>query len=129
MQVITWDRAKAYAKGAQQGAAAALQVTDRFPLLQNLAEALIQAFTAQGECLDAVNTTLRQQLVPLPTGENALPMVFPIPPRSLRRVRLSARYAASSYMSRSGRYTVKAGHTLRSPNTLGSVSGPSGVTS
>src|SRR5258705_144906 len=77
VQVITRDRAKVYAEGAQQGAPAALQVTDRFHLLQNLAEALVQVFTAHGECLDAVNTMLRQQLVSLPMGENAVPKALP----------------------------------------------------
>jgi transposase len=68
VQVISRDRAKAYAEGARQGAPGALQVADRFHLLQNLAEALDQVFTTHGKTLDAVNAALRQQPVPLPTG-------------------------------------------------------------
>jgi len=79
VQVITRDRAKAYAAGARQGAPAAIQVTDRFHLLQNLAEVLDQVFTTHGQCLDAVNATLRQQPVPLPSGGTAVPVALPAP--------------------------------------------------
>jgi transposase len=79
VQVITRDRAKAYAEGARQGTPAALQVTDRFHLVQNLAEALDQVFTMHTQCLDAVNATLRQHPVPLPTGEAAVPVALPAP--------------------------------------------------
>jgi transposase len=68
VQVISRDRAKAYAEGARQGAPGALQVADRFHLLQNLAAALDQVFTTHGKTLDAVNAVLRQQPVPLSTG-------------------------------------------------------------
>jgi transposase len=79
VQVITRDRAKAYAEGAQQGAPGALQVADRFHLLQNLAEALDQVFSVHGKCLDAVNAMLRQQPVPLPSGAAAVPVALPAP--------------------------------------------------
>jgi transposase len=79
VQVITRDRAKAYAQGARQGAPAARQVTDRFHLLQNLAEALDQVFTTHGPCLDAVNAALRQQPMPLSSGETAVPVALPAP--------------------------------------------------
>ena len=77
VQVISRDRAKAYAEGARQGVPTAIQVTDRFHLLQNLAEALDQVFTTHGKCLDAVNATLRQQPVSFPTGAVAVPVALP----------------------------------------------------
>src|SRR5262249_32565011 len=79
VQVITRDRAKAYAEGARQGALTAIQVTDCFHLLQNLAEALDQVFTTHGQCLDTVNAMIRQQPTLLPSGATAVPVALPDP--------------------------------------------------
>ena len=46
--IIARDRLKAYMDGARAGAPQATQVADRFHLLQNLAEALDQVFSALG---------------------------------------------------------------------------------
>jgi hypothetical protein len=81
VQVIARDRSKAYADGAGQGAPEALQVADRFHLLQHLAEALAQVFTTHGNALDLVNDASGQQPVTLPDGAVAVPV--PPPPTSL----------------------------------------------
>jgi transposase len=77
--VIARDRATAYAEGARQGASEAIQVADRFHLLQNLREALDQVFITHSPILDAINETMRQQPVPLPDGA----MAVPVPPHDI----------------------------------------------
>jgi transposase len=81
VKVIARDRSQAYAEGARQGAPAATQVADRFHLLQNLREALDQVFSTHSQALDAVNTLVQQQPVPLPDGALAVP----VPPHDLPR--------------------------------------------
>src|SRR6266571_4411634 len=49
VQIITRDRSKAYTEGARHGAPAAIQVADRFHLLQNLAEVLDEVFTTHSQ--------------------------------------------------------------------------------
>jgi transposase len=78
--VIARDRSRAYADGARQGAPAALQVVDRFHLLQHLAEALDQVFNAHGQALRAVNAALSQAAVTRPDGTVAVPVPSPSPP-------------------------------------------------
>jgi transposase len=55
VEIIVRDRAEAYAEAARLGAPAACQVADRFHLLQNLADALTQVFTAHASQLARVH--------------------------------------------------------------------------
>jgi transposase len=79
VKVIARDRSTAYAEGARHGAPAATQVADRFPLLQNLREALDQVFLTHEQTLDAVNALMHQQPVALADGAVAVP----VPPHEI----------------------------------------------
>jgi transposase len=84
--VITRDRSRAYADGAQQGAPDAIQVADRFHLLQNLAEALAQVINAHGHILEAVNEALRRAPVAEPDGTGAVPVTPTSSPRTAQEL-------------------------------------------
>lgn len=56
IQRVSRDRSKVYKQGIAQGTPEAIQVADRFHLLQNLAEALEQVFRAHGKELKAIET-------------------------------------------------------------------------
>jgi transposase len=78
VQIITRDRSKAYEDGARQGAPAAIQVADRFHLVQNLAEVLDQVFNAHLQELNALNDARRQTPVLQPNGIPAAPVPPPL---------------------------------------------------
>jgi transposase len=90
--VITRDRMKAYMDGARVGAPQATQVADRFHLLQNLAEALDQVFSAHGPALKAVSTALSRTPVLQPDGQPAVP-VPPGPPTPQAQTQAAQRRA------------------------------------
>jgi transposase len=91
--IIARDRLKAYMDGARAGAPQATQVADRFHLLQNLAEALDQVFSAHGHALKAVSEALSRVPVVQPDGRTAMPVPpsTPTPQAQTRAVQRRAR--------------------------------------
>ena len=79
VRVVARDRAEAYGAGIRQGAPDAIQVADRFHLMQNLADALEQVLSAHGKDLDAIDEKRRQEPMTDEHGSVAAPV--PLPPR------------------------------------------------
>lgn len=71
--VLSRDRSKTYKQGMSQGAPDAIQVADRFHLLQNLAEVLERFLATQTPALKPVDMAYQQELcqTPLPTPPTA----------------------------------------------------------
>ena len=90
--VIARDRMKGYSDGARAGAPQATQVADRFHLVQNLAEALDQVFSAHGTTLKAVSNALSKAPVVQPDGRTAIP-VPPSAPTLQEQTRAAQRRA------------------------------------
>jgi transposase len=98
VQIIARDRSKAYAEGARQSVPEAVQVADRFHLLQNLVEALEQVFTAHTEYLRVVNEAGIRLSLPTHGATTAIPVPPPLlqtraqTKATERRARRLARY-------------------------------------
>jgi transposase len=99
VQRITRARAQAEEAGARAGAPAALQVADRFRLVQPLAAVLAPVFNAHLQELNALNDARHQPPGPPPHGVLAAPVPPPLNPsaavgqaqqRRARRLALSA---------------------------------------
>ncbi len=96
MEIVTRDRSKAYESGIRQGAPAAIQVADRFHLLQNLAETPDQALGAHSQTLKALSTTSSLSSVTTLDGTEVVPV---LPPQLSTKEQLRAEHRRTRRLS------------------------------
>ena len=96
IEIISRDRSKSYRLGARNGAPNALQVADRFHLLQNLEEVLEDVFSEHTKALKEVELTLIKAKIgdseALEVASKAKSSVPPKPRHSQSRERRLAQY-------------------------------------
>jgi hypothetical protein len=97
VEVITRERAQAYADGARQGAPQAIQVADRFHRVQHLAETLAQLCNRHSAAFQVVHAAMAQTPHLRPDGT----VVVPVPPSTPpRHAQLQAAHSRSRQLAR-----------------------------
>ena len=87
MKSFRLDRAKAYKEGASSGCPQAIQVADRFHLLQNLAEMLEVVLNQHRTLLKNVEDSTNNR--PIVEGEEVVAKPVPPPPSPKNAVKLA----------------------------------------
>ncbi len=86
VEIIARDRSKAYEKGILRGAPTAIQVGDRFHLLQNLAEVLAQVFGPHSQVLKTIGATYSLSSATSPENIAIVPVLPPQPMPQAQRI-------------------------------------------
>ncbi|MGA2890772.1 MAG: ISL3 family transposase [Terracidiphilus sp.] len=102
-EIVSCDRASAYAEAARKAAPQAVQVADRRHLLRNLSEALKNALAPHHRILTRAATTVDATKTPEPSAVPAAPTpTKPILKQQLNRDRRQSRYEQVMELARIG---------------------------
>jgi transposase len=80
VEIITRDRAGAYAEGASEGAAEAVQVADRWHVLKNLGDALSRVFSEHPQALQPMKSSIEPEVGTEEGGPALSPESNGVPP-------------------------------------------------
>lgn len=112
VEIVSRDRSKAYRAGAREGAPNALQVADRFHLLQNLEEALENVFSSHSQAIKTVELTLLKAKLAEHQAADTIPssvvepLIDPNSRKAQNRARRLAKYEQVHALRQQG-YLIK----------------------